>query len=69
MGVDGRSYRMTRLLFGWKLSPSICQQLVDRLVGSALRGRTIAWTYLDDVLGADAPKKKLERAMRALFGS
>ena len=64
--VNGRSYRITRLPFGWKFSPSICQRLVDRLVRSALRGRTLSWTYLDDVLGADAPKKKLKRAMRAV---
>ena len=66
MRVNGRSYRITRLPFGWKFSPSICEQLVDRLVRSALRGRTLSWTYLADVLGADAPKEKLKRAMRAM---
>ena len=30
--VNGRAYRIARLPFGWKFSPSICQQLVDRLV-------------------------------------
>ena len=64
--VNGRSYRITRLPFGWKFSPSIRQQRVDRLVRSALRGRTLSWTYLADVLGADAPKKMLKRAMRAM---
>ena len=58
------AYSVTRLPFGWKFSPAICQQLVDRLVRSALRGRTQSWTYLDNVLGADAPKKRLRKAMR-----
>ena len=64
--VNGRAYRITRLPFGWKFSPSICQQLVDRLVRSALRGRSMSWTYLDDILGADAPKKRLKQSMRAM---
>ena len=29
---EGQSYRITRLPFGWKFSPAICQRLVDRLV-------------------------------------
>ena len=28
-----------------------------------MRGRMQSWTYLDDVLGADAPKNKLRKAM------
>ena len=56
--VDRVSYRITRLPFGWKFSPAICQQLGDRLIRSALCRRTQSWTYLDDVLGADAPKKE-----------
>ena len=39
---------------------------MDRLVRSALRGSTLTWTYLDDVLGADAPKKKLRKTMRTV---
>ena len=31
-----------------------------------MRGRMQSWTYLDDVLGADAPKKRLRKAMRTV---
>ena len=48
------------------MGPSICPQLVDQLVRSALRGRSLSWTYLDDILGADAPKKRLKKSMRAM---
>ena len=60
--VRGQAYRITRLPFG----PALCQQLVDQLVRSALRRRTQAWTYLDNVLGADALKKRLRKAMRTV---
>ena len=64
--VGGMAYEVTQLPFGWKYRPVIYQQLVDMLVRSALRGHTQSWTYLDDVLGADAPKKRLRKAMRTV---
>ena len=49
--ADGRSYRYTRLPFGWRHYPVICQSLVCGIVAAALRGvRARAWVYIDDIL-------------------
>ena len=58
--VGGRRYRITRLPFGWKYSPSICQRLVRLAVG----GRTLAWADLDGILAADIPKQRLRSTVR-----
>ena len=51
--ADVRSYRYTRLPFGWHYSPLICQSLVRGIVAAALRGvRARAWVYIDDILVA-----------------
>ena len=41
----------TRLPFGWKYSPAVCQRLVAGIVARALRGTRVDWdVYLDDIL-------------------
>ena len=48
-----RRYKYTRLPFGWRYSPSICQTLVKRLVASAISAAKVPVgnkVYLDDVL-------------------
>ena len=64
--VDRVAYRVTRLPFGWKFSPAICQPLVDRPVRSTRSWQSWMYEYLDDVLGAHAPKKRLRKAMRTV---
>ena len=74
-----RSYRITRLPFGWKYSPAICQRLVDRMVQATLRRRrwaggmrrqsgraALGWTYRDDVLVSHGRRGTLKRVMRGL---
>ena len=66
MAAADRSYRVTRLPFGWRYSPSICQRLVSGIVRGALRGPHGEFeTYLDDVLIAEDSKGKAKRAARA----
>ena len=46
-----RRWRFTRLPFGWKYSPAICQRLVSGIVARALRGTNVDWDVsLDDIL-------------------
>ena len=46
-----RRWRFTRLPFGWKYSPAICQRLVEGIVARALRDTHTDWdVYLDDIL-------------------
>ena len=50
---DGRRYKYTRLPFGWRYSPAICQTLVKCLVASAISGAKVPVghkVYLDDIL-------------------
>ena len=73
------NYRITRLPFGWKYSPAICQRLVDRMVHATLRrrrwagkrrgrgGRSVpGWTYLDDIMASHSNRSELRGAMRGL---
>jgi len=63
IGNGRKRYRITRLPFGWRYSPVICQKLVQRLVAKGLRKvRALAWTYLDDVLMAAKSRKRAKKA-------
>ena len=49
--AGAHGWRYTRLPFGWKYSPAICQRLVAALVRSATRGLDVSTdVYLDDIL-------------------
>ena len=66
VAAAGKSDRVTRLPFGWRYLPSICQRLVSGIVKGALRGpHEEPETYLDDVLLAERSKRKARRAARA----
>ena len=59
-------WRFTRLPFGWKYSPCICQELVLGIVSRAVRGMGVHWdVYLDDVLITARSAELAERATRA----
>ena len=61
--ADGRSYRYTRLPFGWRHFPLICQSLVRGIVAAALRGvRARAWVYIDDILVTARSPSQVRRA-------
>ena len=66
--ADGRSYRYTRLPFGWRYSPLICQSLFRGIVAAALRGvRARAWVYIDDSLVTARSPSKVRRAVRLII--
>ena len=66
--ADGRSYRYTRLPFGWRYSPLICQSLVRGIVTAALRGvRARAWVYIDDILVTARSPSEVRRAVRLII--
>ena len=63
--ADGRAYRYTRLPFGWRYSPLVCQTLVRSIVAGALRGTSArAWVYIDDILFCAGSKRELRSAVR-----
>ena len=65
IGSGRKRYRITRLPFGWRYSPVICQRLVRKLVEKGLRRlKAIAWTYLDDVLMAARTRRRAAQAYR-----
>ena len=66
--ADGRSYRYTRLPFGWRYSPLICQSLVRGIVAAALRGvRARVWVYIDDILITACSPSEVRRAVRLII--
>jgi|Transcript_15719 hypothetical protein len=67
--VYGTTYKYTRLPFGWKHSPTICQTLVRRLVASALSSAGLPVghkVYLDDILLDAKCKNVLRRGQKAV---
>ena len=65
--VQNTKYRVTRLPFGWKFSPSVCQMLVERLARAATeKGEGLPKTYLDDMLLQRGARKESKRATRRL---
>ena len=67
--ADGRAYRYTRLPFGWRYSPLVCQTLVRSIVAGALRGTSArAWVYIDDILFCAGSKRELRSAVRRVTG-
>ena len=64
--VSGRRYKYTRLPFGWKHSPALCQTLIRRIVHSAIFAARLPVghkVYLDDIL-LDARRRHTLRAGR-----
>ena len=62
-------YKYTRLPFGWRYSPSICQTLVKRLVASAISAAKVPVgnkVYLDDVLLDAKSRRSLNIGRRAV---
>ena len=62
-------YKYTRLPFGWRYSPSICQTLVNCLVGSAISAAKVPVgnkVYLDDVLLDAKSRRSLNIDRRAV---
>ena len=66
--ADGRSYRYTRLPFGWRYSPLTCQSLVRGIVAAALRGvQARARPYIDDILVTARSPSEVRRAVRLII--
>jgi hypothetical protein len=66
-GVGGGRFRLSRIPFGWKYSPSLCQRLVAALTRRALAGLKVkAWVYLDDILFSSTSKRAVRKAGRRL---
>ena len=66
----GRRYKYTKLPFGWRYSPAICQLLVKSLVCSALQrfGKTVAFqVYLDDILLYGSSRRRLIAATKSVI--
>ena len=65
--VQNTKYRVTRLPFRWKFSPSVYQMLVERLARAAMKkGEGLPKTYLDDMLLQRGTRKASKRATRRL---
>ena len=66
--VHGRGWRYTRLPFGWKYSPAVCQHLVRALVRSAVQGLPVLTdVYLDDILVSASSPHLVSRALRKII--
>ena len=65
--VHGKGWRYTRLPFGWKYSPAVCQRLVRALVRSAVQGLPVlTYVYLDNILVSASSPSLVSQALRKI---